>query len=238
MYLLEGVGYENVNGGHCCRDHGVLGSDRHSHAVPNLGVGSSFGYVNATDPYQMFWGTAVPGPAGEDGFVVGPSGSALHVYTNITGADIYILTTADVGVDDSIRFNGGVATFDVGVFRSYAPTPYYGVNLGKADAWASLPSDPFVPGVFRYSDVAVTYTGTLGVDQWIFAAADTNGLPGLQAEATREWVADTFTRFSRDDSSPKTTSARGWQVPEAGALLLFGTGLIGLVGYRRARRMQ
>lgn len=28
------------------------------------------------------------------------------------------------------------------------------------------------------------------------------------------------------------------QVPEAGALLLFGTGLIGLVGYRRARRMH
>lgn len=27
-------------------------------------------------------------------------------------------------------------------------------------------------------------------------------------------------------------------VPEAGALMLFGTGLIGLVGYRRARRMQ
>jgi hypothetical protein len=27
-------------------------------------------------------------------------------------------------------------------------------------------------------------------------------------------------------------------VPEAGALLLFGTGLLGLVGYRRVRRMQ
>jgi hypothetical protein len=27
-------------------------------------------------------------------------------------------------------------------------------------------------------------------------------------------------------------------VPEAGALILFGTGLIGLVGYRRVRRMQ
>lgn len=42
-----------------------------------------------------------------------------------------------------------------------------------------------------------------------------------------------------------TAQFQGWlskdlttQVPEAGALMLFGTGLIGLVGYRRVRRMQ
>jgi len=29
-----------------------------------------------------------------------------------------------------------------------------------------------------------------------------------------------------------------YNVPEAGALLLFGTGLAGLVGYRRIRRMR
>ena len=33
-------------------------------------------------------------------------------------------------------------------------------------------------------------------------------------------------------------NAEVFAAPEAGALLLFGTGLIGLVGYRRSRRMQ
>ena len=212
-----------------------------SHAVPSLGVGSSFGYVNGTDAYQLYWGSATPGPSGEDGFVVGPSGSSLHVFTNITGADIYILTTADVGMGNGITFNGGVSEFaDTGVFRSYSPTPYYGTNLGQADSWDTLPSDPFVPGTFSSLDVTVAYAGILGTDQWIFAAADTNGLAGLQAKASKEWDADTFTliKYPGDGSSPKTTSARGWQVPEASALLLFATGLFGLVGYRRVRRMQ
>jgi len=43
---------------------------------------------------------------------------------------------------------------------------------------------------------------------------------------------DKFAPFSHDAQSPPT------RVPESGALLLFGTGLIGLVGYRRVRRMQ
>jgi len=235
-----------------------------SHAVPSLGVGSSFGYVNAEDAYQTYWGSSILGPSGEDGFVVGPSGSSLHVFTNISGADIYILTTADVGVGNSITFNGSVNTYDVGVFRSYKPVPYYGIDLGIVNSsWSTLPKNPFTPDPFYALDVSVAYTGALGTDQWIFAAADTNGLAELQAEATTIWVddngladiqtrglrvridgnwvtfdADTFTDYHRDDSSPKTTSARGWQVPEAGALLLFGTGLLGLVGYRRARRMQ
>jgi hypothetical protein len=39
-------------------------------------------------------------------------------------------------------------------------------------------------------------------------------------------------------TSYSITIANVLAVPEAGALLLFGTGLIGLVGYRRSRRMQ
>jgi hypothetical protein len=156
-------------------------------AVPRLGVGSSFGYVNATDPYQTYWGGLIPGPNNEDGFAIGPSGSDLHVFSNISNADIYILTTADVGTGNSITFEGIVNIYyDTDTFRSYDPTPYYGANLGKVGSgWTALPSSPFTPGSFYSLDVTVNYTGTLGVDNWIFAAADDNGLAGLQAKTTK-----------------------------------------------------
>ena len=289
-----------------------------AHAVPSLGVASSSGYVNATDAYQFYWGPSLSAPAGQDGFAIGASGSNLHIWSNIVNADIYVLTTSDVRNANNITFNGSIVDYpDTGTFMSYAPTPYSGINVGKigTTGWNPLPSSPFTPRNFYSTDVKLNYTGDIGVDQWIFAAADTNGVAGLQAtggsfwtdnnglsgiqekrstiwtesnglagiqtEDTEVWVddngllgiqdnvtrigtgknkrivkadtfkeyeedtykiyeADAFTRYGSDVSSPKTTSARGFDVPqpvpEPSTFILFGAGLAGIAFLRRRNK--
>jgi hypothetical protein len=163
-----------------------------AHAVPSLGVGTDSGYVNATDAYQTYWGSNIPGAPGADGFAIGASGSKLHVWSNIMSADIYLLTTSDVALGNTIAFNGMLNQYlNTGNFASYSPTPYYGINLGQVNgSWTSLSSPPFSPGQFNYKDVTVTYTGDIGANQWIFAAADTNGVAGLQAKSGSFWTDD------------------------------------------------
>lgn len=155
-----------------------------------LGVGSSAGYVNPSgnDPFQTFWGPSLSGTG--DGFAIGASGSSLHVFTNIQNADIYILTTAVVATGNGITFNGLVNSYpDTGIFQSYVPTPYSGIDLGKVGAgWSQLPSTVFAPGTYYSLNVKIDYTGKIAGNQWIFAAADTNGIAGLQATAGATWV--------------------------------------------------
>jgi len=71
---------------------------------------------------------------------------------------------------------------DTGTFKSHAPVPYYGIDLGTVASWETLPGNPFTPNQFFSKDVTVTFDGSIGFDQWIFAAADTNGVPGIQAK--------------------------------------------------------
>ncbi len=220
-----------------------------AYAVPSLGVGTD-SYVNGTDPYQTYWGGSTTGSG--EGFLIGASGSDLHVWSNILGSDIYVLTTADVYANNNILFGGAINEYDVqGQFESYAPTPYYGVDLGPVNTatWDNLTADaPTIwnPKDFYSINVEVTYNGSIGADQWIFAAADTNGLAGLQASPTKvgdiTYAADTWLNWDgkpvipEDSTSPKTTAARGGnQVPEPSTIWLMGMGLAGLGIYRRKR---
>jgi hypothetical protein len=57
-------------------------------------------------------------------------------------------------------------------------------------------------------------------------------LSGLQTNFDLANISNVSFQYGTDLSEPNI------KVPEAGALLLFGTGLVGLVGYRRVRRMQ
>ncbi|GFO67635.1 hypothetical protein GMLC_12140 [Geomonas limicola] len=163
-----------------------------AYAVPGLGVGTDAGYVNAKDAYQTYWGPSYSSSTVKDGFIIGASGSQLHVWSQYANADIYVLTTADVKAGNNITFNGSIFEYaDTGTFASYSPTPYYGLDLGKVGAgWSALTAPPFNPGGFYSMDVTVNYTGDIGDNQWIFAAADNNGVAGLQAKGGSFYTDD------------------------------------------------
>ena len=63
------------------------------------------------------------------------------------------------------------------------------------------------------------------------------GIPTLETNLVNERRRDDAdaNKFEPYSHDPKSALTR---VSEAGALLLFGTGLVGFVGYRRVRRMQ
>jgi hypothetical protein len=191
--------------------------------------------------YQGYWNgdTFVFGP--NQGFGILESGSTLHVFTRILDADIYLLTTADVfAANTALQFGSTVLSDPAnkyegtGQFDGYIPLPYYGINLERVfidsvlqAGWASLPSDPFQPEPYYVMDVDLFYSDGIPAGSYIFAVADDNGYPGLQANGSLS------PSYGPDKFSPKTSSA----VPEPSTLsMLISGGLIfGLAVLRRRR---
>lgn len=238
----------------------LLGMPIASHAVPSLGVGTSTGsYIcdggdysagTCPDDYQLYYGGSIyegPYRGADEGWIIGPSGDDLIVWTSILSSDIWLLTDDTTYSNHTPTIDGSSLTelTGTGQFDGYKPTPYWGINLGPVTTtggdvnigWTELPQPPFSPpqpGFYSLS-VELAYVGTIPPGTYFFAVADSNGTTGLQANSgnirRRALSANNSDLFS-----PKTTSAV--TIPEPGTLSLFGLGaiVIGIAGRRRRQK--
>jgi hypothetical protein len=200
----------------------VLAIGTAAQAVPSLGVGT--GTVNcsgAAEYWQCFSLNSASG-SGES-FVIPASGETNGVtpWSNIAGVNIWLVAESSLG---NITFTptGGATlnpdpTATFGNLTGYNGSPFQAINLGQIGSagWTAAPAGPFVTGEdpFWFKTGTLTYTGGNITGDWLFLVASANNDLSHPPDAV----------------SPKTTSA----VPEPGTALLLGSGILGLVLYRR-----
>jgi hypothetical protein len=166
-----------------------------------------------------------------DGFPIGLDGGQITIWYgsdsgNInydpTVNDLWLLTTSANG--DGFSFEGidFIKNNDLSV-ASYKPD-VYGVNLTNAyeftDDWTQLDTTFYS---YEFGDGAnkefYYLTGNLDV-----------GTAGL---VIGDWMYAVLEGNSVDDFSPKTTSSMA--TPEPASMLLLGSGIVGIVGFKRKK---
>jgi len=220
----------------------ILFSQSETFATPSLGVASYTGeylYKEGDAPptgdkwIQYFnHPTLVPSGSELEGFVIGPSGSDLAVFTSYNPSvyDIYLL--ANTGPNNlPITFGGADLNSSniggyIGQVDGYLQdNTYYGLQLSDdINDWLEVNDTNYFETTYYIYKRPITYANGYDQEDYFFAMADTNGTDGLQ-----------FGSGKKDDFSPKTSSTCDEKIPEPTTLSLVGMGILGVFGWLRRK---
>jgi len=212
-------------------------------AIPSLGVVPAIGeygtYYGPEDPENEWIGVFVDDDAflgvAENGYALPSEGNLTIWYGTTSGfvdqdVEIWLLTTSSAG--DDFTFEGvDFGSPNFGKINQYGKD-YFGLSLGSIDGETyANPSGLSWQTVSQYGgeNYENIMDGFVGNDFYFLTG--TIETPGFELD---DWLFAYVP--ATEEKSPKTASATATVVPEPSAVLLIGTGLIGLGIFRRRFR--